>query len=151
MKTTPLFLALMLVGVYGGQQPTEQEMSTPGVVTAHSRYRWGNGKAWKLLDKQSKICQVAGIESGMMLLLRESYPKISLPDQSSLEEEITKLTISGFRMADIVDQIDGFYGDSSNLRVPIADAYEYAMQKMHGAKADTLDKHAATLRAIYNR
>ena len=95
--------------------------------------------------------QVEGIENGMMLLLRESYPKLSAPDRVVLEAEIKELTISGFRMSDVVQQIDDLYADSSNIRIPMADAYEYAMKKMHGANPRELGDYAAKLRATYNQ
>jgi hypothetical protein len=155
MKPASLFfLALVLLAIptaIAGQRPTEQESTTTGVITDHSRYHWSNGKAWKTLDGQSKIMQVEGIENGMMLLLRESYPRLSASDRSTLETAIDRLTISGFRMSDIVEQIDDFYSDSSNARIPISDAYEYAMKKMHGSNQRELGDYVARLRATYNQ
>jgi hypothetical protein len=53
-------------------------------------------------------------------------------------------------MSDVVQQIDRFYGDSSNLRIPVVDAYKYAVKKMHGAKQQELDDYEAELRRKFN-
>lgn len=146
----PLLMIVVFIPVYA-QQPTEQEMKTFGLITEHSRYGWANGKAWKILDRQSKVIYVEGIENGIFLFFRESYPKLSTADRAVSETETDNLLVTGFRMSDIVDQVDVFYSDSSNLRIPMADAYKYSMKKMHGAKEPELQDYTSELRAIYNK
>lgn len=87
----------------------------------------------------------------MALMVRELSRGPASDHCLPTKKQIDDLTIRGFRTSDIVQQIDAFYSDSSNLRIPIVDAYKYAMKKMHGAKQRELEDYAAELRLIYNR
>jgi hypothetical protein len=95
-----------------------------------------------------KYMYADGIMEGMLLLLRETSARLSPADRATLEAETRKK-----RPGDVTAQIDSFYfyADSSNLRIPMADAYEYAMKKMHGSSARELEDYAAALRKTYNR
>jgi hypothetical protein len=84
-------------------------------------------------------------------MVREVYPHASVADRAMIETTHDRLTIRGFRTSDVVQQIDGFYQDSSNLRIPVVEAYKYAIKKMHGAKQHELEDYAAELRKIYNQ
>ena len=132
-------------------QTTEEEAQTWGRLDDQSQFHWSNGKAWKLLDHQSKLTLVEGIEQGMMLMAREVGRDATSSDRAATKKQLDNLTIRGFRMSDIAEQIDAFYRDSVNLRIPIVDAYKYAMKKMHGAKQRELEDYAAELRLLYNR
>lgn len=153
MKLLSLYLCLLMLpaGISLQQQPTEEEMTTQGALNGHTQYGWNNGKAWRLLGLQSKIDELIGIEEGMLLMLREAYPSLSPADRAVLDARLERLIIKGFRTSDIAEQIDGFYKDSSNLRIPVVDAYKYAIRKMHGASQHELDELDAALRATYNR
>ena len=144
-------LLLVLTTPLLAQQPTEEESRTWGQIDAQSRFHWSNGKAWELLDAQPKIALVSGIENGMMLLTREMRWNTICSDRAAVDKQLHELMIKGFRMSDVVEQVDAFYSDSSNLRIPIVDAYQYAMKKMHGAKQRELEDYAAELRRTYNK
>lgn len=142
---------LILVAHPVAAQTSEQEQITKGVV-GHSRYSWTNGRAWKVLDGQSKIAFLTGTEEGIYLLLRQSWERTNLDSEKQLlEREAGQLTVTGFRFSDLVQQIDDFYQDSSNVRIPIVDAYIYTLRKLKGAKKQDLDDYAAELRAKYNQ
>jgi hypothetical protein len=155
MKTWVICLAFLFLAVplhNGAQQERGDETQTRGAVADHGKYLWYNGKAWGVLNSQSKTMYVDGIMEGMLLLLRETSARLSPTDRATLEAETTKkLMANGFRPGDVTAQIDSFYADSSNLRIPMADAYEYAMKKMHGSSARELEDYAAALRKTYNR
>jgi len=86
-----------------------------------------------------------------MFLMREVYPNESAANRGAVQAQVNRLMIAGFHMSDIVQQIDHFYADSSNLRVPAVDAYKYAMKKMHGTNQQELENYEAILRKTYNR
>jgi len=119
---------------YQAQENGEQETRTWAAVSDHTDYLFSNGKAWRALDAKSKITELEGIEQGMMMLVRETYPRLSPADRALLDEEPLKLMVKGFRMSDVAEQLDAYYKDSSNLRVPIAEAYKYSILKMRGAR-----------------
>jgi hypothetical protein len=143
-----LFAGTLLIQA---QENGEQETRTWAAVSDHTDYLFSNGKAWRALDAKSKITELEGIEQGMMMLVRETYPRLSPADRALLDEEPLKLMVKGFRMSDVAEQLDAYYKDSSNLRVPIAEAYKYSILKMRGARQKELDDLAASLRSKYNR
>ncbi len=151
-----IWVALLLVSllsVLPGQalaQTTEQEQSTWGEA-GHGRYAWTNGKAWKVLDSQTKIGFLKGIEEGIFLLLRQNVENAREDsNEKSLGIKVKELTIGGFRFSDLAEQIDDFYADSSNVKIPVVDAYTYTLRKLRGAKRQDLEDLIAALRARYN-
>ncbi|WP_148210032.1 hypothetical protein [Candidatus Korobacter versatilis] len=125
-------------------------MSTTADVDNAVTYSWSNGRTWRSLDRQSRITFLNGVEEGLMLMRREAELPGSVP-LPTLQKQSERLMISGFRFSDIVEQIDAFYADSSNRRIPIVDAYIYALRKMKGESEDTLRQLTASLRQRYNR
>ncbi len=132
-------------------QTSDNEQRTKGIV-GQGRYSWANGRAWKVLDAQSRIAFLNGIEEGVFLLLRHSWEKTNLDaEKRLLEKEADQLTVKGFRFYDLVQQVDDFYRDSSNVRIPVVDAYIYTLRKLKGAKKQDLEDYAAELRSKYNQ
>jgi len=122
------------------------------VQIGNYRYHASNGRAWTVLDAQAKITFLVGIENGLALV----------PLQMQTEKRIDKsindahassayLTISGFRFGDLVSQVDSFYSDTANLKIPVIEAYRYVIKKMKGATSEELATSAANLRRIYNQ
>jgi hypothetical protein len=66
----------------------------------------------------------------------------------ALEDEFR---IKGFRFGDLRQQVDKFYEDRSNIRIPIAYAYFFVIKKMHGTKQKDLDEYASELRKVWNK
>jgi hypothetical protein len=143
-----LLLSFIAVGLLG-QQPTEDETGTWGRV-GNFLYHFSNGKAWKQLDLQSRVTLIQGLEEGIMLAVREADKNVREDQVMILDRTSKNLTIKGFRMSDIVSQIDTFYSDSANVRVPITDGYQYPLIKMKGESAVELEKYAEQLRKTYN-
>jgi hypothetical protein len=133
-------------------QQTEEELSTKGEA-ARIIYSWSNGRAWKLLNAQSKITFLNGIEEGIMLQLQESWTrfKSDSPSKKIAEETSVSLMIRGFRFYDLVQQIDDFYSDTSNIRIPIVEAYKYTLRKLRGTSKQELENYTAKLRQKYNQ
>jgi hypothetical protein len=108
-----------------------------------------NGRTWQGLDKQSKIMFLTGIQDGVTLLLEQ------LSDQNYPEGAQRALMdanmITGFRFSDIAKQVDVFYSDSANIRVPVIEAYKYSLLKMKGANNSDLEQVIVRLRQTYNQ
>ena len=77
------------------------------------------------------------------------------PSAQSREDLITSrmnLSIfSGFRIQDLVSQIDSFYFHSANIKNPVLEAYRYVSRKIKGASTDELSGMASDLRCAYNK
>ena len=87
----------------------------------------------------------------MTLLVRETSLKTK-PDVAAKTQEVAdSLIISGFRFSDLVKQVDEFYADTANVRIPVIDAYVYALLKIRGATKQELDDHVVGLRLNYNK
>src|ERR1700719_448433 len=147
----PMILVVFLAVSLLAHQVADDESRTSTPITVDMNYKFSNGRTWRGLDRQTKIMWVDGTEEGIMFLMREVYPNESAPDRAIVQAQADSLTIAGFHMSDVVQQIDHFYADSSNLRVPTVDAYKYAMKKMHGANQQELENYQASLRQTYNQ
>lgn len=109
-----------------------------------------NGRSWKDLDRQSKIMLLVGIQEGVTLLLKRLFDE-GLFDEDKAQRVLDALTISGFRFSDIVKQIDLFYSDSANVRIPVLEADRYSLLKMKGKKTSDLEQVLVGLRQTYNQ
>jgi hypothetical protein len=111
-----------------------------------------NGKPWIKLDQQSRIMYVSGIEDGANLLIAEMDSVYSEKGNASASiPAVKRLMIKGFRMSDIVEEIDRFYEQASNRRIPVVDAYRYVLKKFKGASPEELAATQSALRTKYNR
>ena len=144
-------LLLLLLSLYPlsaiGQQ---QDDTSTWVNVGSARYHSMNGRAWSHFDTQAKINYVVGLEQGAVMLMQEIL-KSNRDLEGTLKTGTDALMVSGFRFSDLAQQIDAYYADSLNIRVPVIEAYRYALRKAKGANAAELDGFAALLRRTYNR
>jgi len=117
-------------------------MHTNGVMVS-------NGRRWTHLDKQSKIMLLVGVADGGALLARATT-ETSTDCGAESERVLDRLSISGFHFSEIAKQIDAFYADSANLRVPVVEGYRFALRKLKGATPAELEALVAQLRKSYN-
>jgi hypothetical protein len=98
-----------------------------------------NGRVWKTLDMQNRITYLTGIDDGLTLAKREglNYDYLYEP--------------TGFRFSEIAKQIDTFYADTVNLRIPVIEAHIYCKRKMKGDPPKDLADFEALLRKTYNK
>lgn len=133
--------------VFGGEDETQT-----WVYTEQYRYSATNGRAWKKLDLQSKITFLLGIEEGTNLLTlqmqSDKRPAKSIQDALTSGRNIT---ISGFMFSDLTSQVDEFYSDSANIRVPVIEGYRYVLWKLKGVELEELQRKVMQLRREYNR
>jgi hypothetical protein len=59
--------------------------------------------------------------------------------------------IPGFRFSDVIDEMNSFYAESSNLKIPIMETYGFVIRKIKGASPNELENKSAALRRIYNQ
>jgi len=156
MKTKIVVVILAAIATFIGlralpQDAEEQEREHKTVVYVGTNgYVRANGRYWKQLNQQSKIALLYGYEEGVTMLVRETRLKAK-PDVATKTEEVAaSLMISGFRFSDFVKQVDELYDDTANVRIPVIDAYVYALLKIRGATKQKLEDHVATLRRKYN-
>ena len=115
------------------------------------KYSANNGRAWQSYNTQAKWEHLKGIEEGMFLLmLQMNDDDISRAFLSTAHQEGNKLVITGSRFADLSGQIDIVYSDSSNIRIPIIEAYRHILKKLRGAKPEELASDLSMLRKKYN-
>jgi hypothetical protein len=99
---------------------------------------WPNGRYWEFMQTQlSNVHFLNGLESGVGLAVAVSGAPRDVREG---------LLIVGFQMADIVNEIDRFYSERADMRVPVAHAYSYVVRKMKGEGARALEDYASDLR-----
>lgn len=91
---------------------------------------------------------VNAIQDGLALGLRDLSNDL---ESAKILHVLERTTVKEFRFSDIAKQIDAFYSDTANVRIPIIDAYRYALEKMKGATSAKLDQLLVELRRTYNK
>lgn len=129
----------------------EEEQRTR-IQVGDNLYNGTNGNAWKKLDMQAKITFLLGAEEGLVMMqLQMQTEKRSNKSIMDAQASGSSLMINGFRYSDMVSQVDSFYSDTANLRVPIIEVHRFVLRKLKGATPLELENSAATLRRIYNQ
>jgi hypothetical protein len=145
--TILLVFLLVPTTMIAADQEDETKFAT-GVFTTQMM----NGKPWIKLDQQSRIMYIAGIEDGAALLIAEMDSVSSEKGNTSASiPAFKRLMVKGFKMSDIVEEIDRFYEQASNRRIPVVDAYRYILKKFKGASPEELAAAQSALRKKYNR
>lgn len=111
-----------------------------------------NGKPWLRLDSQSRTMYLLGLVDGASLLIAEMD---TVPNEKgnapTAFPALERLVINGFTFFDITEEIDRFYQQSSNRRIPVVDAYRHVLKKFKGASSEELAADQSSLRKKYNR
>ena len=146
-----LLVAMMSVGLLPGlclgqyKDPAEQ-MMTRG---------WLNGRYWLTLDKANKTNFLMGVEAGTAVLYglivgdNTIYRKAGKEIEGLLRKNV--LGTAGIIFGDMAHQVDGFYGDSTNIQIPISWAYWIITLKTSGASPVEIEKQTAALRRSWNQ
>lgn len=145
-----IFIALFVTPVLFAQNIEEHETRTAFRVDDIA-YVVNNGKAWQNFDKHERILYLNGIEEGIRLFLLDAARNEAIQIKEVAKKAERRLSISGFRFSDLVQQVDKFYLDSANLRVPVIEAYAYVIKRMKGESPQTLSEIEAALRKTYNK
>jgi hypothetical protein len=105
-----------------------------------------NGYLWDEGSPGEKQVYVTGIADDVFL---QSVVPATKPGAANAPD--ASLYPNGFLITDIVQGIDAFYKDRTNMKVPIAFSYLYVMSKIKGASQQELDAMAARFRQRANQ
>ena len=112
-----------------------------------------NGRGWMGLPLQAKITFLAGLDEGFLLTLKqmetEKRSRQSIADL--LQSQYYYTDTGSFLMSELAGQVDSFYADTANVRVPVVEVYRYVYQKVKGAMPEELARSAAELRRTDNK
>lgn len=133
-----------------GQQASDQPPLTTVGQVGQSSYGWTNGRAWFSLGDNAKAAMVLGIEQGLILSVRENWDAIPKQAQPILTDTAGRLTVSGVPFNDMVEQINEFYLDATNIDIPVVDAYEYVVMEAKKAPNAEIDRFLDNLRKTYH-
>jgi len=100
------------------------------------------------MDMQTRILFLIGVQDGVALLFKQLSSDVNV---DKLQHGVDGVIISGFRWSDLAKQVDLFYSDSANIKIPIVEAYVYSLKKLKGADSTTLDQLVVQLRREYNQ
>jgi hypothetical protein len=132
-----LVALLVLSGTTCLAQQTGTETNTNGL---------NNGYLWDKGSPAEKQLYVTGIADGVFL-----QSVIAATKTGAANPADTSLYRKRFLIIDIVQGIDAFYEDRTNVKVPILFSYLYVMTKIKGASQQELDAMAARLRQQANQ
>ena len=136
-----VFLAPAVPSLSPQREADSEEWKTKG---------WPNGRTWDRFEMQGKINYLSGMEIGLHLYDAELGLRDPACERQS-KKLIDDLTIAGFRFSELAEQVNGFYMDRANVRIPIAYAYVYTIKKMSGVGPRDLEAYAAGLRKLWNQ
>ena len=100
-----------------------------------------NGRGYLKLDMQARIALLAGIDDGMAFLADEGVIPIAT---------VNRYTVNGFYVSDFAKQVNDFYKDMANIRIPVSYAFLYVQRKSKGENPRDLENFLATLRKTWS-
>ncbi len=111
-----------------------------------------NGYFWGKLGLKEKVFFLDGMNDGKQLLF------LKVQENSSSDNVIGAVIDSllelgertGFGLPELSQQIDMFYQDSANRKIPVIEAFRYIKKRIKGATPQDLNNLAANLRKEYN-
>ena len=132
-----LVTLLLLSGITCLAQQSRTDANTAGL---------NNGYLWERGSPEVKQLYVSGIADGVFLQTVVAATKTGAPNPPD-----ASLYPKGFLITDVVQGIDAFYRDRTNMKVPILFSYLYVMTKIRGASPQELDAMAARFRQQANQ
>ena len=74
-----------------------------------------------------------------------------MKEKASFEQNIKELYVKGATVAEKSGQIDLFYADTANVRIPLLEAYVFGIKRIKGEDPQEIEREVASLRRFYNR
>lgn len=150
-RITLVSILLVLLSVPVGLSAEDQEGYTRFTTDVFETSMM-NGKSWIKWHPQSRIMYLVGVEDGAKLLVAEMDNVQNEKDNAQAAvPAFERLMIKGFRFSDIMEEIDRFYEQASNRRIPVVDVYRYVLKKFKGAPPEKLAADQSALREKYNK
>jgi len=114
-----------------------------------------NGHMWQLLSSSQKAGHLTGIQEGIKLCLNQINGdlQISAELMDAMKEsgvfDRRRLLFTSQGIGAIEAGLNKFYGDSTNLEIPIIDAYQHVSMELNFASARELDNNLSNIRRKY--
>ncbi len=127
-----LFFVLLLSSEVWAQGPAWQTLGL------------NNGYFWEAGEPADRVLYLTGIADGIRVQAElHAIARKEEPDQS--------LSPKGVSCSDAVKEMDFFYAERLNVKIPIMLAYAYVVKKFNGASADDLSVLLGRLRTAANQ
>ena len=110
---------------------------------------WLNGTGWESYERTEKSTYVYGLYQGILTL--EADLDLALPNQRKLIREKVTGYVARQSLKDFVTQIDDFYKDRANVRIPVPKAVFWVAQKIKGKSTKELDAIVVAFRRQWNK
>lgn len=138
MKPIALILAVSLAGCLFARAASDDDISSARLL---------NGHAWLAMTATQKVTYLRGMYDGV-LWARYILAGTKV-DQA--DEVLSQVQIKSMTFGEMASAIDSFYGDTSNVQVPVALAHEWLKHKVGGASKPELDDEATKLRSMFSK
>lgn len=102
-----------------------------------------NGRFWENSTPTFKAGYVFGLRDGLVLIAGDNR---TAAVQQALTGSLIMYRDGQATLEEVIEQIDGFYADRANIRIPIFEAYAYCMKRTSGAAKKELDDLLTELR-----
>ena len=148
MKKVYLALFVIFIPLTALNQTTAEQMKTKDVFGVQ---HW-NGRFWEQLDDAKKLMFLAGLDEGQAVFFYYYITRLKSEDEIASFRTYSKMfATEGATLTDIKQQIDLFYEDRANIRIPIGDAHVYTSYRIRGGNPKELEEVVAKMRALYNK
>ncbi len=95
---------------------------------------------------------LAGLDEGQTVFFEYYISRLKSEEEKTQFRTFAKIfTAENYAVSDLRKEIDLFYEDSANIKVPVGDAEVYANYKINGASSKELDNVIAKMRSMYNK
>ncbi|NNL77861.1 MAG: hypothetical protein HKO68_16130 [Desulfobacterales bacterium] len=114
-----------------------------------------NGRMWQLLSATQKLSHLTGIHEGIILCLNQIKTDLKIPSDlmSKIQDsgifDRRRLLFSSQGITTIEALMNQFYEDSSNLDIPIIDAYQHITMELNFTTPEDLKNNLTNLRRKY--
>jgi hypothetical protein len=109
-----------------------------------------NGRYWKTLPDVAKTAYVTGLMEAISQAGEETPPSCRTlsGERCRLDAamSLTEAFSSNATLGEAVDEVDAFYHEAANLRIPVLAAVRYTFMKMNGSSKSTLEACEVELR-----
>jgi hypothetical protein len=141
MKTLLLSLVMLTFAPASHAQRDELPSATNGMP---------NGRLWASLSGPAKLTYLLGLRDGALAMAGELSSKTQVPTFVALIDSVHDSFNSKANYDEIEKQLNSFYQDSANARIPIIKAYQYCLKRIKGAPATELDGFLNGIRRAVN-
>jgi hypothetical protein len=104
-----------------------------------------NGRFWEDSTQVFKAGYIFGLRDGLGLIATGDNRTAAV--QQALAESTALYRGAHVTLEEMIDQIDAFYADRANIRIPIFEAYAYCMKRTSGMAKKQLNDLLTEMRS----